>query len=86
MPVPFANELRGTAAEPQDDFLEVSVFTLPDLKTIVDEAVNLRFAGPWIGKLFSGPLDLPHPGEHKDPARFAGPIVPEQVPLPGDAS
>jgi len=41
MPVPFANELRGTAGEPQNDLLEVGVFALPDLKTVLEEALNI---------------------------------------------
>jgi hypothetical protein len=85
MPVPFANELRGTAGEPENDLLEVSVLALPDLETILEEALNLRFAGPWIGKLVLAWRDFPHPGEHKDPARFASPVVPEQIPLSGNA-
>ena len=71
MPVPFANELRGTAAESQDDLLEVSVFALPDLKTIPEETLNVLAGGPWVRKLLSGSRHLSHPGEHKDPAGFA---------------
>jgi hypothetical protein len=57
MPVPFANKLRCTAGEPQDDLLEVSVFALPDLKTIPEEALNLGAGRPWIVKLMRGSRD-----------------------------
>jgi hypothetical protein len=46
MPVPLANELRGPAGESQDDLLELSVFALPDLKTIPEEALNLPLPRP----------------------------------------
>jgi len=85
MPVPFANELRGAAAEPQDDLLEVSVFALPDLKTVPEEALNLRAGGPRVRKLVRGSRDLLHPGEHEDPAGFAVPVVTQQIPLTRNA-
>ena len=87
MPVPFANELSDTAGESQDDLLEVSVFVLADFKTIPEQTgLNVLAGGPWAGKLVRGPRDLPHTSEHKDPARFASPVVREQIPLSGNAS
>jgi hypothetical protein len=77
MPVPFANELRGTAGEPQDDLLELSVFTLPDLETIPEEPFDLRAGGFWVRKLLCGSRDSSHAGAHKDPAGFAVPVVPQ---------
>jgi len=41
MPVPLPNELRGTAGESQDDLLEVSVFALPDLEAVPEQALDL---------------------------------------------
>lgn len=51
MPVLFANKLRGAAREPQDDLLAVGVFALPDLETVLEQALNVLAGGPWIGKL-----------------------------------
>ena len=82
----FANELCGVAGESKNDLLEAGVFALPDLKTILEEALNLRIAGPWIGKLLRSSRDVPHASEHEDPARFADPVVPEQIPLTRNAS
>ena len=86
MPVPFANELRGTAGESQDDLLEVSVFALPNLKAIPEEPFDLRAGGPWVRQLFGGSRNLLHPGEHEDPAGFAIPVTPKQIPLTRNAS
>jgi hypothetical protein len=46
MPVPFANELCRSARESEDDLLKLGVFALPDLKTIPEEALNIRAGGP----------------------------------------
>jgi hypothetical protein len=52
MPVAFANELRGTAGEPKNNLLEISVFALPYLKTIPEKALNLS-AGRFCVRKFS---------------------------------
>jgi hypothetical protein len=51
MPVPFANELSGTAGESKNDLLEASVFALPDLKTVLEQTLNFLGGGPWVRKL-----------------------------------
>jgi hypothetical protein len=79
MPVPFTNKLRGSTAEPENDLLELSIFALPDLKTIPEEAVDLGAGGFGVRKLVRGPGNLLHPGEHEDPAGFAAPVVTEQI-------
>jgi hypothetical protein len=86
MPIPFPNELCGPAGESQVDLLELSVFALPDLKTIPKEPFDLTAGGFWVRKLLCGSRDSSHPGEHKDPPSFAVPVVAEQIPLTRNAS
>jgi len=85
MPIPFSYELRGASRESQNDVLQLGVFALPDLKTVLEELLNLRIARSWFGKLIRRLRDMLYSGKHKDPACVASPIIAEQIPLARDA-
>src|SRR5215469_3292514 len=84
MPIPFANELGGSAVESEHDLLQFSVFALPHLKTVLKEFPDVSVGGPGSGKRFAGANNVCHPGKDKDAAGLAILVVAEQIPLSGN--
>src|ERR1700722_16065617 len=85
MPASFPNQLCGAPREAQNDLLEFRVFGLPDLKTVLEELLNIGIAWSEGGKLTLCRTDVPHPGQDKDPASFAHLVIAEQIPLTRNA-
>ena len=84
MPVPFPSELGGPAGEPENDFFQLGIFTLPDLKTVLEELPEISVGGPGPGKWRAGDESVSHPGQDKNAPGLAILVVAQQIPLSGN--